>query len=317
MKFSIIVPVYNVEKYVGSCLESILKQDYTNFEVIIVNDGSCDGSEEIIEQYIQVDARFVQYKKTNGGLSDARNYGVKKATGDYLIFVDSDDTIHPSLLSTLNQIIEKDKAPDLIRYQLVLRYDENSQERLCPGKQFHNQRGFEAFKELIQESFFEPAWLYAYRKKFYNRYHFRFEKGKYHEDFGLLPYVVLKAKTVSAINFYGYYYLIRKDSITTSQDQSKRKKRVYDVLDLYDLLKVTITNDKDLTLEEKKFVYSYLANALLKKGKDLDPNELNSYIRELKKRQIALDLQETSFLHRIKRWLVQHFMKFYILYLGK
>ena len=93
MKFSIIVPVYNVEKYLKRCLDSIQNQTYDNFEVIIVNDGSPDHSQEIIDEYVKHDDRFLSYQKENGGLSDARNYGVKYATGDYLLFVDSDDYV--------------------------------------------------------------------------------------------------------------------------------------------------------------------------------------------------------------------------------
>ena len=92
MKFSIVIPVYNVEGYIEKCLNSIKIQTYSNFEVIIVNDGSPDNSEKKIKTFLK-DKRFKYYKKENGGLSDARNYGIKYTTGDYLLFVDSDDYI--------------------------------------------------------------------------------------------------------------------------------------------------------------------------------------------------------------------------------
>ena len=82
MKFSIVIPVYNVEKYIDKCLNSIINQTYKNFEVIIVNDGTKDNSQQIIDEYVKKDNRFKSYKKENGGLSDARNYGIKYATGD-------------------------------------------------------------------------------------------------------------------------------------------------------------------------------------------------------------------------------------------
>ena len=93
MKFSIIVPVYNVEKYVEKCLKSIDNQSYQKFEAIIVNDGSKDKSDSIIKKYIKDKKQFIYLTKENGGLSDARNFGIKYASGDYIIFLDSYDYI--------------------------------------------------------------------------------------------------------------------------------------------------------------------------------------------------------------------------------
>lgn len=95
-KISVIVPVYNTEKYIQKCLESIVNQTMKDIEIIVVNDGSKDKSEDIIEQFIKNNKSNIKikyYKKKNGGLSDARNYGVQKATGEYIAFVDSDDYI--------------------------------------------------------------------------------------------------------------------------------------------------------------------------------------------------------------------------------
>ena len=92
MKFSIIVPIYNVEKYIEKCLQSIKDQTFKNFEVIMVDDGSTDNSNKIMKLF-EKDKRFKSYSKKNGGLSDARNYGIQYTTGDYLLFIDSDDYI--------------------------------------------------------------------------------------------------------------------------------------------------------------------------------------------------------------------------------
>ena len=114
MKFSIIIPVYNVEKYLRQCLDSLQKQVYENFEVIIVNDGSPDQSQVIIDEFVQKDARFFGYQKENGGLSDARNYGVEKATGDYLLFVDGDDYISPDYLKSIEETVSNTKFNERI-----------------------------------------------------------------------------------------------------------------------------------------------------------------------------------------------------------
>ena len=95
-KISVIVPVYKAEKYVGECIESILSQTYTDFELLLVDDGSPDKSGEICDYYAGKDPRIIVYHKENGGVSSARNYGIEHAVGEWICFVDSDDTILPT-----------------------------------------------------------------------------------------------------------------------------------------------------------------------------------------------------------------------------
>ena len=108
MTFSVIVPVYNVEKYLAKCLDSILAQTYSDFEIIVVNDGSPDNSQQIIDEYAKnYPDKIKPFIKANGGLSDARNFGVEKASGEYLLFVDSDDYIAEKLLENLHKVIKE------------------------------------------------------------------------------------------------------------------------------------------------------------------------------------------------------------------
>ena len=101
-KISVIVPVFNTGKYIKKCLNSILSQKNVDYEIIVVNDGSTDNSDEIIKDYVnQHQEKVKYYTKQNGGLSDARNYGITKASGDYLCFVDSDDYIDENLFANL------------------------------------------------------------------------------------------------------------------------------------------------------------------------------------------------------------------------
>ena len=116
-KISVIVPVYNTGVYLQKCFNSILSQGMQDFEVIVVNDGSTDNSEEIIMQYVEgYPDKIKYYKKENGGISSARNFGVKKAIGDYLCFVDSDDYIDENLFANLENYLYK---ADLIKYKCV------------------------------------------------------------------------------------------------------------------------------------------------------------------------------------------------------
>lgn len=128
-KFSIIVPVYNVEKYIYRCLKSIYDQTYTDFEVIIVNDGTPDESANIIRKDCIFDERFNLFDKENGGLSSARNYGLKKATGEFVIFVDSDDWLLPTYLESVNTYLAQDIDILIADYWLA---DTNINKRYVP-----------------------------------------------------------------------------------------------------------------------------------------------------------------------------------------
>ena len=114
---SIIIPVYNVEKYLRRCLDSVLNQTFQDWQAICVNDGSPDNSATILEEYAQRDSRFVVVTKKNGGSSDARNVGVKRAQGEYILFVDSDDFIHPQTLELMVDIAKSKKA-DMAMFDL-------------------------------------------------------------------------------------------------------------------------------------------------------------------------------------------------------
>lgn len=105
IKISVIVPIYNVEQYLSQCLDSIINQTYTNLEIILINDGSTDNSEKICNQYKLLDPRIIVIHKTNGGLSDARNTGIKIATGDYISFVDADDFIDKNMYKLIQLML--------------------------------------------------------------------------------------------------------------------------------------------------------------------------------------------------------------------
>ena len=114
---SIIIPVYNVEKYLRQCLDSVVNQTYRNFEVVCVNDGSTDTSIEILQEYKKEYSNFRVYTQENKGLGITRNVGVSHATGDYLYFLDSDDYIEPDLIEELTKIITENKNIDIIKFK--------------------------------------------------------------------------------------------------------------------------------------------------------------------------------------------------------
>ncbi len=297
VKFSIIVPVYNVEKYLSACLDSILKQSYENYEVIVVNDGTKDNSQDIIDEYVKKDKRIKGFIKENGGLSDARNYGVKKAKGDYLLFIDSDDDINPLLLERLNEEIEKTNA-DLIRFQIAKIDDET---RINPCSTFSGVTGYEAFKLLATDDYFVTAPSCCYKFDFWKKEKFEYEFGVYHEDFGLTPYVYIKAKVVSSIDYVGYNYYFRENSITTDKDVKKEEKKNNDVIKLFDLNIKRIDKDKEVSLESKRLFKSYMANALITKCASQEGELFEKMYLELKKRDLYMFLLNDTLGRKVKR----------------
>lgn len=267
MKFSLVVPVYNVEKYIEKCLSSILNQSYVNYEVIIVNDGTKDNSQSIIDTFVSKDSRFKYYVKDNGGLSDARNFGVSKAKGDYLLFIDSDDYIEKDLLKLLNNTILNNHA-DIIRYNLNV-VDENynlilknSDIRLSGNKK----------NNILKNKFVEPACLYAYKMDFFKSDKFQFPKGKIHEDFYLTLLILDKAKSVDILNYNGYNYVQRENSIMSNKDYSKIKKRVKDFIEHNEFHRKNIKN---------KYILSYSNKSLLFKIRELKGNDFKNEIEKI------------------------------------
>ena len=123
-KVSVIVPIYNVERYLDRCLTSIINQTYKNLEIILVNDGSTDNSREIAKGYTTLDNRVKLYDKQNGGLSDARNYGINKATGDYVLYVDSDDWLDITMINTMIEEVKKYNA-DVVQVDFYYAYEDH------------------------------------------------------------------------------------------------------------------------------------------------------------------------------------------------
>lgn len=300
MKYSIIIPVYNVEEYLDRCLKSILNQTYSNYEVIIVNDGSPDNSDNIIKSYEKEDKRFKGYKKVNGGLSDARNYGLKYATGDYLIFIDADDYIENNYLEKVNDVLEKNKDIDVLKFKIKL-VDEG--ENLIRMENGLNKEGVTSFEELVKLEFLEPAWSYVYKLSFWKENNFTYLKGMIHEDFGLTPEILMKANKIYYLNSYLYNYVQRNGSIMSSNNKEKLHKKAYDMLYQYDRL-IKINYNKDT-----KVYKSFLANALISKTNTLDKDEQKKYKEELRKRKVIDNLIDDTLKRKIKKIIYKIFWR--------
>ena len=231
--------LYNTEKYIKKCIESIINQTYKDIEIIIVNDGSEDSSEKIIESYIDKNVNIIYLKKENGGLSDARNYGLKRATGDYICFVDSDDYLDTKLFENLENYISLDY--DLIKYKMIEVDEKYKEIKKIEGPTFEEKNGEEAFNTLYaKDIMLQPACLYLYKRQFLQENKFEYPVGKFHEDFARTVLIMLKAKKVASTNVFGYYYYQSQSSITRENDEKKKLKKALDMLEHYDYMEQKI-----------------------------------------------------------------------------
>ena len=307
-KVSVIVPVYNTEKYIDKCLDSLVNQTMKDVEIIVVNDGSIDHSEEKIKNYENNYPKMIKYlKKENGGLSDARNYGIKYATGKYLAFVDSDDYVDVNLFSKLEQYIDKDI--DLIKYKTIKVYEDGNEEKI-DGPVFENKNGQEAFNELYAKDVLtEPAWLYLYKREFWNKNGFEYTKNTYHEDFGLTPIIICSSKSVVSTNIYGYYYIQRKNSIVTNKNNNYKKAQ--DLLIHYDKM-VNKANNIDLNKKTVENLKIYYTNIILLKLNELTNKEKKIYIKEIKKRKMTQNIKVRNLKQFIKKIILLINIKLYL-----
>ena len=200
---SVIVPVYNVDNYVKNCIESIIRQTYKNIEIIIVDDGSTDKSGEICDEIAECDSRIEVYHKGNGGLSSARNYGIKQAEGNYYVFVDSDDWIKDTMVECLYSAVIESNAEIACCGRIIID-DKGNKEEL----HIDENRSFSC-KEIIEKTVFDEkigvaAWGKIYHKSLFEE--IIFPEGEIHEDVAIIYKLFDKCNIIYAINRPEYYY---------------------------------------------------------------------------------------------------------------
>lgn len=212
MKFSIVVPVYNVEAYLDNCLASLQAQDFADFEVICVNDGSTDRSREILSAWASKMPQIRLIDRENGGLSAARNTGLAAATGDYVVFVDSDDWVESSMLSRL---AEETRDEDMLCFA-CRKSDSGATDTLLPeqsdGWSYYSRHALEH-----REVPFVCVWQRCYRREFLMDNNLRFREGVLHEDNEFTPRACLYAKSIKVIPNVLYNYRVRPGSIMTTR----------------------------------------------------------------------------------------------------
>lgn len=255
--FSIIVPVYNVENYLEQCIDSILCQTYTNFEIIMVNDGSTDSSLKICSSYEKKDLRNIIINKENGGLSDARNVGLLKAKGDYIIFTDSDDYWEGNkVLEELNILI-KESHPDLIIHE-ESRFFSKNHVKCKYNQQYINNKNGDFKKEAEQLVYYDLfaacAWDKIVRRTILIENQLFFPLGRKSEDMEWCSRLMNHVNTFAIYpkSFY-IYRQGRLGSITLQASENH-------MMDVYEMVKEGLNNIKNGEKSLNKALNNYWAS---------------------------------------------------------
>ena len=257
MLFSVIVPMYNASKSIRLCLDSILRQNFDDYEVIIINDGSTDDSGSICREIANKNDKVLLYTFENGGVGKARRRGIQRARGDFLIFVDVDDFISPDLLNTLAGIIEFQGDVELIRYHSNLINDDEHKNHQRYNSDVNlniPMTGLDALRAWTNlEKKYALYWLFAFKRELFDRVTPMPELRCY-EDVAYIPLLIASANMVISTDYVGYNYVCdTSGSLTNSQNIDKQRTRAYDFYYAYDYATKNMRDLLDSNFEFRVF----------------------------------------------------------------
>ena len=238
MLFSVVIPVFKSEKYLRQCLESVLNQTYQDFEVIIIDDGSTDASSTILDEFANNDSRVKVHHLENSGVTKARQIGVSLAKGDYILFVDSDDTINPNLLLEVNGAITKFPDVEMVRFKCKMINDRPGfdHELYNDYNSEYNVQysGLDAIKMWTNpDKRYEIFWLYAIKKEQLSIIQIS-PNFKSSGDYAIVPLIIANCQKVMMIDYIGYNYTCdNHDSITHSSGYEREKQRTLNFIGAY------------------------------------------------------------------------------------
>lgn len=317
---SIIVPVYKVEKYLEKCVNSILKQTYTNLEIILVDDGSPDKCGQLCDELAKTDDRIKVFHKENGGLSDARNYGVERANGEYIGFVDSDDYIHECMYEELYKAIKKSGTS--IAECGVTRVYKNTLRPHYEGEDYFLVLDREGYlKEYLENKrLYGSAWCKLIHRDLAKK--IKFPTGKIYED---AFYTLELLKTVDKYTLISgnyYYYYIRENSITTRSFSSKDMDYIEIMNEIEDYTLANFPIFKEQLLVRLTFAYISIFNQLLevdnykrKSEYKILKNKLkDNYFKVLSNKKAPKNLKAAMFLlnanERLYKFMLSKYKKY-------
>ena len=284
-KISVIVPVYNVEAYLEKCVESILRQTYTNLEILLINDGSTDNSGDLCDQLALRDQRIRVIYKENGGLSDARNTGIEEASSDLIGFVDSDDYIDEDMYETLYRQMLESKA----ELSMCGHYDVYHQipEKQVVAIQTWALTPEEAIRMVMEAKILSvTAVNKLYKKELFDQ--LRFEMGKIAEDAFIMIRLIHQCSKVVATNEKKYYYVHRENSITTQKFSLK----FLNVIEAYEqnanIIRENYPKLTDVATMRLNWAYFYILDRLLVDSEFEDKALEDRLLAFLKKNTVSI-----------------------------
>ena len=307
-KISIIIPVYNVEKYLTRCLNSVIGQTFSDWEAIIVNDGSDDGSEHICKSFASKDNRFQYIYKKNGGLSDARNVGIDNSKGQYICFLDSDDWLELNYLEELYNRITQDRS-DIVVCGYYNSTDVDNL-KICVTERNMLIDKVEFIHRIANNDIQSFAWNKLFDAKLFETH--RFKRGVLYEDVYFMNEILSEIECVSLVEKSLYHYYMRSDSLV----HLRNFKREYDYfsafLDRYNR-DIIASDDKKHIVKLLLISYYYIIESV----DVLSKNLYNDYLGNISKQEISEAKKLLSKMERIRFGFAVYFPVFYKLVISK
>lgn len=300
-KFSVILPIFNTEKYLKACLDSIINQTYKNLEIICVNDGSTDGSLKILEEYSSKDSRIKIINQQNQGVSAARNAGIDNATGDYVSFVDPDDWLELNMYETLNKYIQE-KNPSVLLFEYNICYEQTDKvisktftkkmkSRFNIDISNKNRYNFYDFKKDKILFYVDSSCNKVYSTEMLNKYNFRFPPFKKGEDTLFILNIILHKIPVDCVTDVFYNYRIRSGSTITKESR-------FNTLPIFDKLDYiqTMLKECDLDAELEKGFKKYKLRKIYECEKKCLPELKEEFIKLAKEKMDKKEYAQFIFL---------------------
>lgn len=267
---SIIVPVYNTSSYLEECINSLVNNTVSGYEIIIVNDGSTDDSLLICEKFKNKNQNIIKiFSKPNGGLSSARNYGISKASGKYIIFVDSDDYLYPGSIDVFFKYLNKYEDIDAFEFGYGTFVGDDLKFETKPLLGLFNTDDY--LSSILQESNYKwYAWKYVFNKTLFNQ-NLLFPEGLNYEDIWLIPRLLLNSKTIVGMDFVAYHYRLgRAGAITASLNLNNELNKlsvIDNVISFIESREKTVSKEYILSNLSNEY-YSALISLYMFKNKD-------------------------------------------------
>lgn len=260
---SIVVPIYNIEKEIQRCVDSILAQTYTNLEIILVDDGSTDNSGNVIDNIAKKDNRIIVVHKENGGVTRARMEGVKRAAGEWIGFVDGDDDIEPNMYEKLlNNALKNNVDISHCGYQMVF---PNRVDYYYNTGKIVEQDNITGLKDLLEGSFVEPGlWNKVYRKKLFIdllNNDVMDLNIKNNEDVLMNYYLFKKARRSIYLDFCPYHYIVRS---TSAANKPLNRNQLYDPINVLKIILKDTEDEEIYSITIKRLLSVYINGASMK-----------------------------------------------------